>query len=113
MDVADDFRAGDRQNVPVVQQILFIVSKSGAAGIGLAQSVSPDRGPHCAIEDKNSLRKGFLDFNSSIGLWHVGKLAIKSPTSRNKSSYQDMTMGEFTLGVVNSQLNSFRSSERY
>ena len=93
VDVAYDFRAGEAQNVAVVEQVLFAIGKALTAGIAFVEPVGADRRAHGAIEHQNPFGQGITKFPSGVGLNHAGIIASKAVISRIKSSYLDMMMG--------------------
>ena len=93
MNVCDDFRPGNRENVAVVQQVFFVVGIAFAARRSLIQTVGPDGGAHGAVQNENPFGERCLKFCGGIGLWHGGNLASHTANSSFKSSYPDMMMG--------------------
>ena len=93
VDVADDIRAGEAQDVAIVEQVLLAVGKALAAGVAFVKPVGADRRAHGAIEHQNPFGQGIAKFPGGVGLNHAGKIAPKAVISRIKSSYLDMMMG--------------------
>ena len=51
MDVGDDLRLGDRQQVVVALEVLTPVGEPGPAVVGLGELVALDEGAHRAVQD--------------------------------------------------------------
>ena len=68
MDVGDEVGFGEAEDIAVVEEVFFVVGKSGAAGVGFFETVAPDGCSHRAIEDHDALGEGVLEFGSGVGL---------------------------------------------
>ncbi len=58
MDVADDLRLGDGQQIIVALEVARVVSKALAAIIRLLERIALDHGAHGAVEDQDALFQG-------------------------------------------------------
>ena len=66
MDVGDDIGLGKRENVAVVEKILFRVCEAVATSVAFFQAVSSDSRPHRSVEDENAFSEGGFEFVGKI-----------------------------------------------
>ena len=66
MNVADDLRVSEREDVAIVEDVLFAIGETFSARLLFTQSVSADRRAHGAIENENAFLQGGGEFGSKI-----------------------------------------------
>ena len=62
VDVADDVRPGEREDVAVVEQVLLGVGEALAAGVGLVEAVAADGRAHRAVEHEDPVAEEGFEF---------------------------------------------------
>ena len=83
VNVLNDVRPRDRQDVAVVEQVLFVALEPGATRIGLLQPIATDRGPHRAINDGDAGAEQFFQFSADFRAFgHGSHVARKMSLSR-------------------------------
>ena len=70
MNVLNDVRAGDGEDVAVVQDVLLIVAKALTTRRGLVEHafvfVPANRCPHGPVDDEDTLAHGGFEFSAAI-----------------------------------------------
>ena len=67
VDVLNDVRAGDGEDVAVVEEVFFVREEARASGVGFREAVAADGGAHSAINDEDALAHGGFEFGAAIG----------------------------------------------
>src|SRR5205085_2470029 len=76
VDVADDLRLGQREEVAVVEQILLRVAKAIATDVRLAHPISADGGAHRAVDDRDPLPQQLAQRVVLVGILFVAVLVL-------------------------------------
>ena len=90
MDVADYLRIGQREDVAVVENVLFAVGKTFAASLFFAQSVGADGCAHGSIQNENAFLQGGGQFSGRVRLRHGETLADGRSFGKHISTHRDM-----------------------
>ena len=74
VDVGDDLRLGDRQQVVVALEVLTPVGEPGPAIVGLGELVALDEGAHRAVQDEDPGAQRLRERDSRVGTGAAGHL---------------------------------------